>query len=416
MVRLHTRLSPPVTTTLSPAARTRIIQFRHPAYSASYNPLLRLQAADSDPEGRPGIDYDTAFIACSIVTGNKWHGWLAIKDSGGNFLGLERPDDGILTSELYYFCLDRQNPARAYPAIPSFDHWRFPHNDIPEPWAGLVIPNSRHELDVTFRDSTCRITGYVNATEAAHLVPASAVGWFNSNSMSRYCSNQLDAFEINDGRNMILLRRDLHYLFDQRRLAFVVNQSGDQNAQLVTHSLIPPGEIGATELAHLYHNRRLQPLSGISLEFLLARFAWSIFTDALYPFLKNHGMFTVQIYDPEVDQYAIKDLRSLQIKGLSLIFSRDISSRRRQHSEDEPEEYDVEEEEEEESEEEWPGRGRRRRRSGDYSVPGLQFDLSPSPAETQNRVNLEGSVDDADESCRKRPRVEPFPRDQADQL
>ncbi|EHK17093.1 uncharacterized protein TRIVIDRAFT_226936 [Trichoderma virens Gv29-8] len=133
-------------------------------------------------------------------------------------------------------------------------------------------------------------------------------------------------------------------------------------------------------------------------------------------FLKNHGMFTVQIYDPEVDQYAIKDLRSLQIKGLSLIFSRDISSRRRQHSEDEPEEYDVEEEEEEESEEEWPGRGRRRRRSWDYSVPGLQFDLSPSPAETQNRVNLEGSVDDADESCRKRPRVEPFLRDQADQL
>jgi len=81
---------------------------------------------------------------------------------------------------------------------------------------------------------------------------------------------------------MILLRRDLHFLFDDRRFTFVAKRSNDQDIQLVTHILLSVSR-GGYELAELYHNRMLQALIGISVELLFARFAFSIFTDELYP-------------------------------------------------------------------------------------------------------------------------------------
>ncbi|KAL7947354.1 hypothetical protein V8C42DRAFT_284470 [Trichoderma barbatum] len=184
---------------------------------------------------------------------------------------------------------------------------------------------------------------------------------------------------------------------------------------------MPLGQLISVELAHLYHNRRLQPLKAISSELLFARFAWSILTDEIYPFWSSDGVFTVQVYDTEAGQYTIKDLRATQIKELASLFSpssrsRSVSPRKRRFNQD-PADYDGHNEDgsEEEEEEEWHGiaRGRRRKRSWDYeSVPGLatsfttsaatsrfQLDTSPNRAETQHDI-----IDDADES-RKRPRL-----------
>jgi len=49
----------------------------------------------------------------------------------------------------------------------------------------------------------------------------------------RYCRLPYVDQPINDDRNLLLLRRDLHHLFDQRRFAFVAKMDGD-NPQLVT--------------------------------------------------------------------------------------------------------------------------------------------------------------------------------------
>jgi len=113
MVKLRPPLSPP--TSRGGTIRYRLVEFRHPAYPDTFQPLLRLGAIDNDRNEKPGVDYDVAFLACCIITGNTWHtGWLACKDAAGSLQEMHRPDDGILTGGTYYFCLDRQNPSRMY--------------------------------------------------------------------------------------------------------------------------------------------------------------------------------------------------------------------------------------------------------------------------------------------------------------
>ena len=100
---------PPLETATSRTIPT--VSFRHPAYSGFDAEFLLLSAVDGDDDG-DGLDYDTAFYACCIVTGNKWHdgeGWLAEKQ-GDRFNRVNRPDDGILRGKLYYFLLGGHGP------------------------------------------------------------------------------------------------------------------------------------------------------------------------------------------------------------------------------------------------------------------------------------------------------------------
>jgi hypothetical protein len=105
MTRPRPPLLPPVSSTAT-ATDFRRIRFRHPAYPESAPELLCLSVVDGDDGD--GVDYDTAFLACCIVTGNKWRdGWLARKRSDGVFQRVERSADGILRDQVYYFCLSR---------------------------------------------------------------------------------------------------------------------------------------------------------------------------------------------------------------------------------------------------------------------------------------------------------------------
>jgi hypothetical protein len=85
------------------------VSFRHPAYPDFDSGFLLLSAVDGDDDG-DGLDYDTAFYACCIVTGNKWNdGWLAEK-KGDAFDRVNRPHDGILRGKIYYFLLGDHGP------------------------------------------------------------------------------------------------------------------------------------------------------------------------------------------------------------------------------------------------------------------------------------------------------------------
>ncbi|KAM4063825.1 hypothetical protein HRG_006928 [Hirsutella rhossiliensis] len=72
------------------------------------------------------------------------------------------------------------DPKYQYPVHPSFDHWRFPHDDLPALWAELAIAPadatrpSKQRAAADNRDITCRISGHYNATEIAYLIPRSA--------------------------------------------------------------------------------------------------------------------------------------------------------------------------------------------------------------------------------------------------
>lgn len=168
--------------------------------------------------------------------------------------------------------LDSSLLDRRYPVVPSFSHFRFPHHGLPPSWSGLAIPRPSVQLSrlatVAERDVFCRVTNYTSGTERAHLVPRAEDAWFQTNAMYQYVG-QAD-FATDDPRNCILLRSDVHTLFDQRKLAVVPKRN-----TWVVHVVVGDG-IPTEELAVLYHNVELQPLQGVSLQCMFARFAWTI--------------------------------------------------------------------------------------------------------------------------------------------
>ena len=78
---------------------------------------------------------------------------------------------------------------------------------------------------------------------------------------------------VDNSVNGLLLRSDIHTIFDQKRFVIV-----PKNDSLVVH-IVAPGP--TSELIRLYHNVELQPLSGMSIECFLARFAWTVFVQVM---------------------------------------------------------------------------------------------------------------------------------------
>jgi hypothetical protein len=154
------------------AAELRVIRILHPDYSAAENTLLHLRAVDDD-----GIDYDTALVACGIITGNTTTGFFATRRPGPGALGFDRvarPSDSILRGSKYLFQLpDEDVPERPYPAVSRFDDWTFPHDALPSLWRDAG-PQSQSQ---DYRPS-CRITDYMWGLERAHIVPLTFRDWW----------------------------------------------------------------------------------------------------------------------------------------------------------------------------------------------------------------------------------------------
>ncbi|KAK3904798.1 hypothetical protein C8A05DRAFT_13369 [Staphylotrichum tortipilum] len=340
----------------APAPRPRVVRFRHPAYPNSTPDLLVLMAADGG-DNNGGLDFDVALTSCCIITNTPWDdGYLALKATAPASVGaagvervtefqrVERPHDGLLRGTDYFFCVDGREPSSdKYPVVPSLQHWRFPHGDLPPTWTALQLSDHTAQLPTVkglaaarARDVTCRISAYMDAVEIAHLVPAAERLWFVSNGMQRYCWRPLEASAINDENNLIVLRRDIHYLFDSRRFTlipkrFITDPVG--SLQLVSHVLIPSG---SPELVGLYHNRSPQSIRGISLECLFARFAWSLFTDEHVPFFGSGLKYAVRLWSEEKNEAEIQTLRGHDIGSRTQVFdsttrsqSRSISPRKR---------------------------------------------------------------------------------------
>lgn len=273
-------------------ARLRIphrqILFRHPGYNEPNNVLFKLFAPDvgQDYTNR-GLYAEYALQACGIVAGNRWDGWLSeAKDHDHS----TRVDSGsILHKSSYYFHLpplrsdvDAGRANLQYPIVPTFREWRFPHDQLPDLWqqmsstdSDFVAPEQSYAtsnltLALQARDISCRMTGYKEGTQVAHICPQKEAEWWYENSMSRY--NFGSANTLDDLSNALLLRTDLHVAFDKPKFVFVPKPSSDpEKLRYVIHIVE-----ASAELEFLYHNRALHPLYS-SPETLFARFAWSIF-------------------------------------------------------------------------------------------------------------------------------------------
>jgi len=81
------------------ARQPRLVRIRHPDYSAAENTLLCLRALDDG-----GIDYNTALVACGIVTGSTSTGFFATRNAGAQrFKRVSQPDNGTLRGSEYFF-------------------------------------------------------------------------------------------------------------------------------------------------------------------------------------------------------------------------------------------------------------------------------------------------------------------------
>lgn len=137
----------------------------------------------------------------------------------------------------------------------------------------------------------------------------------------RYASSESDP--TSDARNLISLRRDLHYLFDSRHFTFVPRIRGNTR-RLELYVFCPNSDV---RLVSRYHNLPPQPLSGISIECVLARFAWTIFSPSIMPFFLGMAKYAVRLFNIDSGEWEDENLRAPDSRMKLGPFDRSLQSR-----------------------------------------------------------------------------------------
>ncbi|KAF2771008.1 hypothetical protein EJ03DRAFT_269637, partial [Teratosphaeria nubilosa] len=278
----------------------QVVRVRHPGYDDAGNTLLSFPAVDDHGEGQQqelgGVHAQLVYTACTIVSGNK-HGFLSRDKSGTDIAWKPQSSaatecDQVLRAGDYYFHVSSPPPTAAagpsttplaavpdlrnpYAVCPTFREWQPPAH-IPESFHASVTDNRQPPPPgARTIDSRCYVTAETDAIECAHMVPLGEVDWFGANAMWNHHPPTLRVGKeaINKHGNLILLRRDIHYLFDSSHFTIFPRRDENDAYQPTVHVLTTE----APSLYKEYHGRCLRPLRGISAHFLFARFAWSIF-------------------------------------------------------------------------------------------------------------------------------------------
>ena len=274
-----------------PGAR---VEIKHPGYNDLGSTLIMLAGFDRS--------FGTISAICAIISGCRNGYFSKSKDDNGE-ARLRHELDDLLEAGIYYYHVP--NDPR-YAVYPSFEHWRFPHDDLPEPYTHrgplafstgfLSTAVSQAPAEVMFRDQRCLISWQRDYKETCHLCPKKELLWFQGNQMSSYNTNMFLNTDdsVNDTSNMIALRQDLHRALDERFLVFVWKEHG-----WTTHFIKPTKDLGRQ-----YHNMPVTLSDGISTQFLYVRLAWAVFP-LLSAFLFSAGKRWVIVRALEKDGGAI---------------------------------------------------------------------------------------------------------------
>ncbi|KAL4888276.1 hypothetical protein BDV59DRAFT_188898 [Aspergillus ambiguus] len=291
------------------AQTTQLVFFLHPGYADNHNILLTLPGFDSG-----GIHHATAHTACAIFANCRWDGFLSVSRNGPR---LSVGPDDVLPPGRYYFCIEDEEQ---YPVVPTFDHFLCPTN-IPSSYTSAPILSSPAD-DVIRRDITCRITASALPNETAHIIPASQNDWWQRNSMFLHTANPGQGLDTRCADNTILLRRDLHKMWDDNKFV-IVPKAG----KWVVHVLWNSSVADILE----YHNLELQPLAGVSRHFFLCRFALAILSNS--PFLGQRVPRKLLIVDECSTEVQIRNMTADEYqRKFSRANSRSQSPRKRQRS------------------------------------------------------------------------------------
>ncbi|KAK1570206.1 uncharacterized protein LY79DRAFT_594448 [Colletotrichum navitas] len=246
--------------------------FFHPAYPQPLNLLFALPCVDPIDEGdalatgQPkGLHHHTALLACQIIADNAFEsGQLYFDRQGAQPVSDRIPIHGLLTPGDYFFLVNSDR---------NFRDWRFPHGYIPEAW-----PSTKSGL-ATDTGRRCALTNSAFGLTSAHIIPREEGEWFMQNGMSRYGA---DLRDVNDSRNLIRLRADIHRCFDTRLFSIVSKPKFASSISDTLSTTTDPAYVlhvfgtNIGEFSSLYHNMCFQYLENTSHEFLFARLAWTI--------------------------------------------------------------------------------------------------------------------------------------------
>ncbi|KAL2755981.1 hypothetical protein ACRALDRAFT_210879 [Sodiomyces alcalophilus JCM 7366] len=226
------------------------------------NNLLTLPRVDRRNDNNFGIHHGTALLACQVVAGNAFDGYLSL-NKGGEAVSV--PLDGILTQGSYYFSFT--------PSIE--DIWP----DIP--------PGGRHDR--------CVVSNFSFAVENAHLIPKEERTWFQKNEMDLYGYGLTG---INDEANLLPMKSDIHVCFDKRWFVIVPKTAStiSSEPQYVTHIISPEAE----EFSPIYQDTIVRPRTR-SKHFLFVRFAWAILLRAKPFLLRDEKRWVLQVSGVDED-------------------------------------------------------------------------------------------------------------------
>ena len=293
-----------------------------------------------------GLHYGTALIACGLVAGNVWNGYFTVERHDPR---ITLRDDEVLLGKRYYFhvpsCTESSSTESSsnYAIFPSFEHWTFPHDNLPPTWTSCSVSGRREDRNVGIappaasnltaavirRDGSCRVTNAEDYVDRAHLCPRSQAEWFKENRMGRYNLN-LDLqgeHRVDDISNTVALRSDIHRAFDKRRFVFVPKES-----RWVVHFFGLSNTLG-----QLYHNTPLELDPDISPNLLLARFAWTIFP-AVSPFLEAGGGKKLRLRVTKEDglHEEIQTVKPQELAVMGLTRGRNPSPKKRKNASETP--------------------------------------------------------------------------------
>ncbi|KAF8241558.1 hypothetical protein K440DRAFT_665273 [Wilcoxina mikolae CBS 423.85] len=281
------------------------VEVHHPGYGTNTT-ILRLHAYDPLPPSQPntiatpnptpasnilvlplrqpvrrpptaGVHYATVLAACLVVACNK-PGHL--REAGKQ---IELDNDAVLPAGKYWYHLNDPDAEAKYPICPSFSEWLFDETMIPLPWITaspdpqddptIVSRNygeSQMKEAVSARDVSCLITGFGDYLENAHIIPRSELGWFVANSMITFNGylqypKNLRA-QIDDPCNGFLCRPDMHAAMDAGVFCVVCKEG-----RFVVHFFDRSKDLG-----RLYHNVEFHLNTDARVQFMWARFAWTV--------------------------------------------------------------------------------------------------------------------------------------------
>jgi len=127
---------------------------------------------------------------------------------------------------------------------------------------------------VVARDRTCILTGEGDSLDRAHICPRSAQEWFPKNRMQRYNDRQDLSGDLitDDLANALGMSCSRHRAFDAGLFVFA-----PKRGTWVAHFMEVTAHYGSQ-----HHNRPVKLPQNVAPQFLLARFAWTLF-----PRIKN---------------------------------------------------------------------------------------------------------------------------------